>query len=57
MCKYYSEDGRPEGCPIRELPDWTGWVNSLEYISMTKLTRSYLMKGWGDGDIELYNNR
>lgn len=21
MCKYYSESGRPEGCPIREVPE------------------------------------
>ncbi len=22
MCKYYSENGRPESCPIREIPDY-----------------------------------
>ena len=44
MCKYYNEDGRPEGCPILELPNYIHEGNTAYQNGHNELLEKILEK-------------
>ena len=44
MCKYYKEDGRPEGCPILELPNYIHEGNTAYQNGHNELLEKILEK-------------